>query len=324
MEQNLIEQLWEHTKNIDYHHHHWLFPSEIYNKEFEKSLFETPLSMPATLFFPTGAHSSLFMSFHNEDANYNKHYHDFFELLYVCKGNPIGVINDQELHLEEGQLCIMNPNAVHYFKKYTQENDLILNIVLPKELFQKSIFRTLFHDPVLNVFFIRYQMEHEKHPSFLYLQQLDKNIDYLVEILVTEYLEKKQYSQVNIEALLTLIFSFLLRNYKQTSPKGNSVLSDIMDYIYLNYQTVTMNYVANQFNYHPKYLSTLIHKHTGQTFRELMVNIKLQNAVNYLIYTDYTIEQIVDLIGYKDKSSFYNQFKKIYGMSPAQYRTQYS
>ena len=92
-----------------------------------------PKLLSSFWFFPD-ASSALFMSFHDELSNSNRHYHDFFELIYVCKGSPIGVINDQEIHLQEGNLCIMNPNAVHYFKKYSEATDLILNIVLPKDL----------------------------------------------------------------------------------------------------------------------------------------------------------------------------------------------
>ncbi|MHB8128576.1 MAG: AraC family transcriptional regulator [Mobilitalea sp.] len=33
---------------------------------------------------------------------------------------------------------------------------------------------------------------------------------------------------------------------------------------------------------------------------------------------------MVDVIGYKDKSSFYSLFKKEYGMSPARYRKHFS
>ena len=189
---------------------------------------------------------------------------------------------------------------------------------------QKSIYRVLFHDPVLNSFFIRYQIENDKKPSFLYLQHLDKDIDHLIEFLLKEYLDNKQYSHVIIESLLTLIFSFILRNYTENSSPRNSAMAEIVDYIYINHLTVSMDSLATHFNYHPKYLSSLIHKQTGQTFRDLIVNIKLQNALNYLLYTNYSIEQIVDVIGYKDKSSFYSLFKKEYGMSPAEYRKQFS
>ncbi|MGB4658725.1 MAG: AraC family transcriptional regulator [Mobilitalea sp.] len=322
LEQKLIDQLRKHTnqKDADNQKNYWANQNiEEHNRIYQSM----PYQMPAILYFADSS-SVLFMSLHNELANGYIHYHDFFELIYVIKGNPIGMINDQEVALQEGNLCIMNPNAVHYFKEYSDETDLILNILLPKDLFQKSIFRILFNDPLLNSFFIRYRLENEHQPSFLHLQYLDKDIDGLIELLVKEYLDKRQYSQVIIESLLTLIFSLILRNYKEKTSNDNHATADIIDYIYQNYQSVNMVTLAAHFNYHPKYLSSLIHKQTGQTFRNLIVNIKLQNALNYLIYTEFSIEQIVDLIGYKDKSSFYALLKKEFNLSPMEYRKHYS
>ena len=314
MDQKLIERLWEHTDRID---------EENAREHINDAPISTfPPSLPASSFFKDNT-TTLFLSFHHETANDMKHFHDFFELIYVCKGNPVGVINDQELQLEEGNLCIMNPNAVHYFKKYSEATDLIMNIVLPKNLFQKSIFRILLNDPVLNAFFIRYRLENETQPSFLYLPVMDVNLDQLLELLLKEYLNKKEYSHVILESLLTLIFSFLLRSYKSQSKPGNSTMADILDYIYLNHKTVSMKSLSTHFNYHPKYLSSIIHKQTGQSFRELIVKIKLQSAANYLIYTNHSIEKIVDMVGYKDKSSFYSMFKKEYNISPTVYRKQF-
>ncbi len=318
MEQYLIDKLWEHTDKVDKENE-----KKAKTGAKEREQVNRPRLLPASHFFHNTS-ASLFMSFHHESANSMKHYHDFFELIYVCKGSPVGVINDRELRLHEGNLCIMNPNAVHYFKKYSEEKDLILNIVLPKDIFQKSIFRILLGDPVLNAFFIRYRLENEKQPSFLYLEHLDKDTDCLLEMLLKEYLDKKQYSQVIIESLLTLIFSFILRNYNEKSSRGGDTVTEIINYIYLNYQDVNIKTLAVQFNYHPKYLSFLIHRHTAQTFRELLVNIKMQNALDYLVYTDHSIENIALLVGYKDKSSFYNIFKKEFKISPAAYRKQFS
>ncbi len=321
MNNKLINQLWNHTNQIAEEN---ISKYKAYEKTntISKIQANSPNLLPSDLFLPD-ASSTLFMSFHQENGNPNVHSHDFFELIYVCKGTPISVINNQEVPLQEGNLCIMNPNAIHYFTKYTQETDLILNIVLPKDLFQKSLFPILFQDPVLNSFFIRYQIENENQPSFLTLFHLDKDIDHLIEILLKEYLNKRQYSQVIIESLLTLIFSIILRNYTKKTSHDNLAMTRIMDYIYMNYQTVSLDSLAKQFNYHPKYLSALIHKTTGQTFRKLIMNIKLQNALNYILYTDYTMEEIVELIGYNDKSSFYALFKKEYGVSPGEYRKRY-
>ena len=318
MDPKLIEKLWLHTDKTDKDNAR-RFASLISDHPHLIWKSDSTALMPSMLFLKENS-QDLFMSFHHESSNRLRHYHDFFEMIYVCKGTPVGVINDKELQLQEGSLCIMNPNAVHYFRDYTEKNDLVLNIVLAKDVFQRSLFRLLFNDPVLNAFFIRYQLENENQPSFLFLPRLDPDIDHLIELLLREYLEQNQYSQVIIDSLLTLIFSFILRIDKESARVNNPDLAEILGEIYRNYQSVQLGSLAGRFNYHPKYLSTMLHRQTGQTFRSLVTSIRLQNAVNYLLYTDWTIEMIAGMVGYKERSSFYGAFSKLYGISPGEYR----
>ncbi len=317
MDNKLIQELWEHTYATD----------QKVSKKIQGLLSKSGLSDaekrqidPRHLsgkFFLDDAASDVFISFHQEKSNSNVHDHDFFELLYVVKGSPIGVIDSQEIFLTEGNLCIMNPNAVHYFKKYHEGHDLILNIVLPQEIFHKSIFHMLFNDSALNSFFIRYQIENASK-SYLLFTELDQDIETFIRLLINEILNKKQYSRVIIDHLLTLLFTHIIR---ESEPKQrSSVLSQIIDTIYTDYQTVSLNRLSSKYNYHPKYLSARIHDYTGHSFRQLLTHIRLQNVVNYLLYTDDTIEHIVEQVGYKDKSSLYAAFKKKYHMSPSQYR----
>ncbi|MFR3256163.1 MAG: helix-turn-helix domain-containing protein [Lachnospiraceae bacterium] len=39
-----------------------------------------------------------------------------------------------------------------------------------------------------------------------------------------------------------------------------------------------------------------------------------------LLHTDFSIEKIVETVGYTDKSRFYRNFKAMYGVSPVKYR----
>jgi len=318
MDQELIDRMWSHSRRVDAENDRRAREAGFATA---RDMFRSdlPTNMPAMLFF-TGETRDLFLSFHPEDSNANRHCHEFFELLYVCRGEPVGVIDDQEVRLVEGSLCIMNPNAIHYFKKYREATDLVLNIVLPKDIFQKTIFRVMFTDPVLNAFFLRYQLERARQPSFLFLPRLDRDIGPLVVLLMEEYLDRARYSLVVIESLLTLLFSYVLRAYGDTARPGDQALAEISGYIYRNYRTAGLADVAARFSYHPKYLSMLIHRASGQTFRNLVASIKLQNAANCLVFTDDSIERIVERVGYKDKSSFYSRFRTTYGMSPAEYR----
>ncbi len=318
MEQSLIDQLWRHTDRMD-RMNALRFTREDFQRRLDQLKPNEPILMPAVMFLE-GKFQDLFMSFHHEGSNSLLHYHDFFELIYTCKGSPVGVFNGQEIVLETGSLCVMNPNAAHYFKQYSEKSDLVLNIVLAKAVFQKSLLRILFSDPVLNAFFIRYQLENESRSSFLFMPHLNKEVEHLIENLLREYLDQRQYSQVIIESLLTLIFAQIVRTFGEADPKGNPVLSEILNDIYLNYQQIRLEELASKYNYHPKYLSALIHRETGQTFRSLLTTIRLQNAVNHLLYSDMSVEAIAQAIGYGERSSFYSAFRKAYQTSPAQYR----
>lgn len=317
MEKLIIEQLKAHTQNQTELNKKTVW-SKVRPEILHKISIAEPMCLSSVFFFEDG--SPLFMTFHTEEGNQNHHYHDFFELNYVLSGYPIGVIDGHEIQLEPGQLYMMNPNAVHYFKSYNDTDDLILNIGFPVETFQKHVFLPFLHDPILNSFFIRYKIENSQHPSFIYLKALDERVDYFIDLMTNEYLAPKSYNRVVIESLITLLFSFILRSYDSHLINHNDAINPVIDYLYQNYRDCTIESVAAHFNYHPKYLSTLIHQHTNQTYRNLITKIKLQNSQHYLLYTDYTIEHIVDLIGYKEKSSFYNSFKKQYHVSPGDYR----
>ena len=42
--------------------------------------------------------------------------------------------------------------------------------------------------------------------------------------------------------------------------------------------------------------------------------------MNFEKYTDYSIEKIMDILGYSHRNSFASIFKKIHGVSPQKYR----
>lgn len=65
---------------------------------------------------------------------------------------------------------------------------------------------------------------------------------------------------------------------------------------------------------------TLFKELSGYTFTEKLLDIKLEHAKRLLVTTDITVQEIVELIGFSEKSYFYRCFKKAFAMTPNQYR----
>ncbi len=61
-------------------------------------------------------------------------------------------------------------------------------------------------------------------------------------------------------------------------------------------------------------------KETGKTFAQLLCEFRMRRAEKMLLHTDFSIEKIVETVGYTDKSRFYRNFKAMYGVSPVKYR----
>ncbi len=317
MEQQYIDMLWHRTNENIVRMRHETDDDKLREKMGRFSQYR-PQPLPADLFLKDDR--PVFISFHDAEGNANKHYHDFFEMNYVVKGNPIGVIDNHDLAMAQGGLCLMNPNAVHYYESYDAVEDLILNIVLPKTTFEKHFFLPMLSDPILNAFFLRYSMASNDQPSFIYIPTLGRHGQSLIEMLVKEYLEQPHYTQTVTESIITLLFALIMRGYEQQGYEPTRPIEKILTYMYEHYRDCDLKALAAHFGYHPKYLSSLIHKETGQTYRDLMTQIRLKSSEHYLLYTDYNMDQIVTAIGYKEKSSFYTSFKKQYKESPGHYR----
>ena len=99
------------------------------------------------------------------------------------------------------------------------------------------------------------------------------------------------------------------------------MVRDVLEYV-KNHITegLMLENVAAQFYVSPNYLSTLIRKETGITYRQHVINAKIDVSKHMLDDTRMRVEDISYAIGYENYISFYNAFKKLEGISPTEYR----
>ena len=81
--------------------------------------------------------------------------------------------------------------------------------------------------------------------------------------------------------------------------------------------------VSTEISVSPNYLSALLKKDTGETFKELLTKKRIETAKELLMDTSMKVREISEKCGYNDQHYFSYCFKKYTGMSPNNCRRSY-
>lgn len=84
-----------------------------------------------------------------------------------------------------------------------------------------------------------------------------------------------------------------------------------------------MSDVASSQNLSPTYLASFFQKYTGKTFLVFYNEVRLMHAVNDMLISDDSLENIALNNGFSDVRSFTALFKKKYSQLPSAYRKKY-
>ena len=102
---------------------------------------------------------------------------------------------------------------------------------------------------------------------------------------------------------------------------GSFIVNQATAYIEEHYaQKLTLQEVADKCYVSQWHLSKLINKYTGNTFYELLNNVRIEKAKALLNDPKLKIGDIVDMVGYSDAAHLSRVFKRIVGVSANEYR----
>lgn len=274
---------------------------------------------------------NIFVSHHPLEANCltKQHSHDYFELMYVSKGSCTQKIGSVPCNLSAGDFCLLNPYITHEIDIDSEET-LLFNIMIRQNLLRESFFSMIAGNDLISNFFATSLFTESQQKSYLYVPGGENTAAANhIHSLIIEFHEKKMGYQKASENYLALLFMELARSLQDRIDRenytmmGGNLLSEILAYINQHKLDVTLTSVAEQFHYHPKYLSSLIKRYTHKSFSEILLEAKLQDVCCYLKNTSLSIDEISRLMGYYDRSYFNRLFKKTFQMSPGQYRKIY-
>ncbi len=254
--------------------------------------------------------------------------HDHFVINYVYSGTASLYFEKNRYDLVQGDITIIAPYSLNDIR-YDNES-ILIRIFVRMSTFHSLFNHLLSTDNLLTTFFKNALFE-TTHPNHIFFKtDNNANLKYMIQNLVYESSNLDPFSKQNAASWMNMLFVHLLRNFSnqvtlydfKASAPTNTDFIYILKYIEANYQSVTLASLADFFNYSETYLGKLIKKNLNMNYSAIIRRIRMEHAVSYLETTDYRLYEIADLIGYESVDHFSRAFKKLYGLSPSNYRKQ--
>ena len=132
------------------------------------------------------------------------------------------------------------------------------------------------------------------------------------------------YQERDVEALC-LRLQEVVENFMSamfySKDKGNHYIRKALRYMSEHYgEHLELTDVAAYVQLSPSYFSTLFRQVVGQSFREQLCQIRVEESKQLLLSTDYSLTDIAIAVGFPDQSYYCKVFKRIVGLTPGKFR----
>lgn len=132
----------------------------------------------------------------------------------------------------------------------------------------------------------------------------------------------------SFEGLRQVVMDYFSQVSQQLSKQKEQhyweIAERIIDYIQKHYgEEITLKTIAAQFYYSPNHLGVLFKEVTGKTFHEYLTQYRMQVAAKLLKEGVLYIYEVASQVSYKSTIAFSNQFRREFGVRPAEYSARY-
>lgn len=253
------------------------------------------------------------------------HVHDFIEINYMYSGSCEQTINGKTNLLKKGQMTLIDTNTPHSLG-YTGENDIMMNIIMSKDYLNSQFFSKLTNDNLITSFFINALNDNHTQLNYMIFNtENNERLQNFLHELILEYYQPSLQSRDIMNSLFVLIVLDMMNTldtdinlYSFNEP--HSIVVTALQYIERNYLTCTLESTANHVHVNPCYLTSLLKKHFHKSYKEIIIQLRMNQATKLLLETQKPISDIARECGYQNLTFFYRKFNEIYQCSPKEYR----
>lgn len=256
--------------------------------------------------------------------NIATHNHSYIEIGYVYSGIINEVIEDHPYQLQKGQLILIDRNTVHSID-YADENDILVSIIASAEACHEVI-ASVKTDNTLLRFFMNALNDSNHGINYLIFssEKQDRLQELILELIYEQYFPAQNHDEIMTALFNTALISMMPCINTSVSAKilnkSSATAASALAWIDANYRNCTLQTVANYLGVNPAYLSFLLKNETGQNFKDIITEKKLNDVAKLLLTSERPISEIAENVGYLNLTQFYKKFNKKFGCNPSEYR----
>lgn len=243
---------------------------------------------------------------------------DFLEMLLITAGEGCYFIDNQQYHIQKGDLIILNSGALHDERVNDQVSLYCCAIKnIDNEQSVKNHLPLPMNNPIIKTNQYFEELSYMFKMIFDFLAIGDKN---------GEIIAQKMTETLCLTIQLCLL-SHPVNTAEQEcieSENADVMVKRVKDYIDGHFKNeITLQLLSEKFNISTYYLSHLFKDKLGYSLGQYVLRRRIGEAQTLLLTTDDKIIDISLKVGYDSVSNFNSVFKNKVGITPTRYREKY-
>lgn len=243
-----------------------------------------------------------------------------YEIYYVLNGEMDNFVIDYNHHLRAGEFLFIKPGVKHGTLYKPEQPKEYLTFVFsfhqkPSSASGKSEDRIVkeFLDAIADKDFV--------------VGKDNFNCARYIDAMMVECSEKQWGWDYQLPFLYTSFILTLIRNFVQPAVTVNSTAAttlpiEFTKYLHANYQdkNLSLQQVADHFYMTPRHVNRLFKEYFKASLSKTLTRYRISYAKNYLLDTQYSVDDIAERVGFSSASTLSRLFKENEGMTISEYR----
>lgn len=253
------------------------------------------------------------------------HFHNFYEIMYIAEGEFAILVNNTTYRLKPGDFILINMNQLHHYQLAEEKHAACRRILM---WVSKSYLDQLSRDGTdLSLCFSL------SNPAWHFPAHNREHLGkYLTKLLYLEADDSTPKGEIRIleDAYMALFFVSLNQlcrhpefSFATENTYNNPMIRTLSTFIneHIN-EPITLDMLAEQAHLSKYHFVRIFKELTGMTVHDFINHKRIIKACE-MIWEGEPLGNLYQLCGFADYSSFFRNFKAIYGISPREFKAFY-